>query len=79
MWASLFVLHGFSCMWNLPRPGIEPMSPELAGGFLTTRLPGKSYMDFKCHLQPEAGEEAELMSDPNRTLSWGFEGLASDC
>ena len=29
-------------MWNLPRPGIEPMSPVLAGGFLTTRLPGKS-------------------------------------
>ena len=23
-------------MWNLPRPGIEPMSPALAGGFLTT-------------------------------------------
>jgi len=21
-------------MWNLPEPGIEPMSPALAGGFL---------------------------------------------
>ena len=28
-------------MWNLPRPGIEPMSPALAGGFLTTGPPGK--------------------------------------
>ena len=23
-------------MWDLPRPGIEPVSPALAGGFLTT-------------------------------------------
>ena len=31
-------------MWNLPRPGIESMSPALAGGFLTTRPPGKSWV-----------------------------------
>ena len=29
-------------MWDLPRPGLEPMSPALAGGFLTTAPPGKS-------------------------------------
>ena len=29
-------------MWDLPGPGLEPMSPELAGGFLTTVPPGKS-------------------------------------
>ena len=29
-------------MWDLPRPGIEPMSPALAGRFLTTVPPGKS-------------------------------------
>ena len=29
-------------MWNLPGPGIEPMSPTLAGGFLTTTPPGTS-------------------------------------
>ena len=28
-------------MWNLPGPGLEPMSPALAGGFLTTAPPGK--------------------------------------
>ena len=30
--------HGLSScgMWNLPRPGIEPVAPELASGFLTT-------------------------------------------
>ena len=29
-------------MWNLPGPGIEPISSALAGGFLTTGPPGKS-------------------------------------
>ena len=36
-WASL--LCG---MWDLPGLGLEPMSPALAGGFLTTVPPGKS-------------------------------------
>ena len=29
-------------MWDLPGPGLEAMSPALAGGFLTTAPPGKS-------------------------------------
>ena len=28
-------------MWDLPGPGIEPMSPILADGFFTTKSPGK--------------------------------------
>ena len=28
-------------MWDPPRPGPEPMSPALAGGFSTTAPPGK--------------------------------------
>ena len=28
-------------MWDLPGPGIEPVSPALAGGFFTTEPPGK--------------------------------------
>ena len=28
-------------MWDLPGPGIEPVSPELTGRFLTTGPPGK--------------------------------------
>ena len=27
--------------WDLPRPGLEPVSPALAGRFLTTAPPGK--------------------------------------
>ncbi|KAJ8785645.1 hypothetical protein J1605_007242 [Eschrichtius robustus] len=34
-------------MWDLPGPGLEPVSPALAGGFLTTAPPGKStHMDL---------------------------------
>ena len=36
-WAQL--LRG---MWDLPGPGLEPVSPALAGRFLTTVPPGKS-------------------------------------
>ena len=32
------LLHG---MWDLPRPGLEPVFPALAGRFLTTAPPGK--------------------------------------
>ena len=32
------LLHG---MWDLPRPGFEPVSPALAGRFPTTAPPGK--------------------------------------
>ena len=34
-------------MWDPPRPGLEPVSPALAGGFLTTAPPGKP---LKCIL-----------------------------
>ena len=55
-WASVVAAHRLnSCgtqtqllcgMWNLPRPGLEPMSPALADRFLTTAPPGKSLSPF---------------------------------
>ena len=30
-------------MWDSPRPGLEPASPTLAGGFSTTAPPGKPW------------------------------------
>ena len=36
--AQALLLRG---MWNLPGPGLEPVSPALADGFLTTVPPGK--------------------------------------
>ena len=43
--SSVVVAHGLSCsrMWNLPRPGIKPMSPPLAGRFVSTVPQGKSW------------------------------------
>ena len=35
-WAQLLL-----GMWDLPRPGLEPVSPALAGRFSTTAPPGK--------------------------------------
>ena len=35
------LLHG---MWDLPRPGLEPVSPALADGLPTTVPPGKPWM-----------------------------------
>ena len=37
---QVWLLQG---MWDLPRTGIKPVSPTLAGGFLSTAPPGKSF------------------------------------
>ena len=52
MWASVVAAWAlsscgtqawiFHSMWNLPGPGIEPVSTTLAGGFLFTVPPGNS-------------------------------------
>ena len=34
-------------MWDLPGPGLEPVSPALAGGFSTTAPPGETITVFK--------------------------------
>ena len=42
------MVHGLSCPKAcgilIPGPGIEPVSPALVGGFLTTGPPGKSLL-----------------------------------
>ena len=40
---SVVVAHGpqLHGVWDLPRPGLEPVSPALAGRFSTTAPPGK--------------------------------------
>ena len=40
-------------MWDLPRPGLKPTSPALAGGLSTTVPPGKpSFAFLTCESQP---------------------------
>ena len=42
------LLHG---MWDLPRPGLEPVSPALAGRFSTTAPQGKpSFLKIRFHI-----------------------------
>ena len=54
--------HRLSCsaaMWDLPRPGIAPVSPALVSGFFTTEPPGK----------PEIfGNQIKSGHSPNQTL-----------
>ena len=40
--------------WDLPRPETEPVSPALAGGFLTTRAQGKSCLLFNELFKPDS-------------------------
>ena len=42
-------------MWDLPRPGLEPVSPALAGRFSTTAPPGKAFT-------PISDEKPQLLS-----------------
>ena len=56
VWASAGVVRGHSScgawaylphgMWDLPGPGIQPVSPALAGGFSATGPPGKTFFFF---------------------------------
>ena len=41
--SSAVAAHGLSgsCTWDLPRLGIQPVSPTLAGRFFTMEPPGK--------------------------------------
>ena len=52
-------------MWDLPGPGLEPMSPALAGGFLTTAPPGKPcpYLLFEAY----DGANLRFTLTPNST------------
>ena len=60
-WAQL--LRG---LWDLPGPGHEPVSPALAGGFLTTAPPGKPYYYFFNLAAPHSRWD---LSSPTRDLT----------
>ena len=36
--------------WDLPRPGLEPVSPASAGRLSTTAPPGKPLLPFDCQI-----------------------------
>ena len=43
---STIGVHGLSCIWDPPGPGIKSMSPVLAGRFFTTEPPEKSHQEL---------------------------------
>ena len=58
-------------MWDLPGPGVKPVSPALAGGFLTTEPPGKPCRWFLrrgvvAQMNPPEMQETQVQS-----LGWG--------
>ena len=67
-------------MWDLPRPGLEPVSPALAGRFSTTAPPGKAllaslclHLALDCEEQWMGGVRQSLLSEPGflfPALSW---------
>ena len=78
--ASVVAAHGRSCcgtpaqvlcsMWN-PPPGteIKPVSPALAGGFLSTAPPAKSYM-LASAFRMDTPDSRETFS--RNSISWIF-------
>ena len=61
-------------MWDLPGPGLEPVSPALASWFLTTAPPGKSHCSsFSSGLSPPDSVSCRDMSQclvPRNFLSY---------
>ena len=50
-------------MWYLPRPGLEPVSPALAGRFLTTAPPGKPKdLPFTHEKKPQKSAELKRLA-----------------
>ena len=55
-------------MWDLPGPGLKPVSPALAGGFLTTAPPGKSKKHFQIMISLDHPSGPESQSKGNFSL-----------
>ena len=67
------MVHKLSCSLahvNLPGPGIEPVSPALAGRFLSSVPPGKSALcTFKAHFPGKKKEFLKAFVYHNELLN----------
>ena len=60
---SVVVAHGAQLLrgtWDLPRPGLEPVSPALAGRLSTTAPPGKPTSFLRYGKMRPTGERAPM-------------------
>ena len=60
-------------MWDLPRPGLEPASPALAGRFSTTAPPGKPSKNF--YFSYPSLHFAPLFVSPSHKIPPGYKLL----
>ena len=66
-------------MWDLPRPGLEPVSPALAGRFSTTAPPGKPSMNsltglpFLSHCAIKQKEHELSLRCSSSLVIWGIQ------
>ena len=58
-------------MWDLPGPGLEPLSPALAGRFLTTEPPGKP--QYKKLLNKMIKKQTHRYREQTSGYQWGEE------
>ena len=66
--------------WDLPGPGLEPVSPALAGGFLTTAPPGKPCPAFRACSPLRRGERyTGIHSKQSAEDRRGGRGLPGGC
>ena len=61
-------------MWDIPRPGLEPVSPALAGRFSTTAPPGKPCLLLKTVTQQGGTSQPSSFNLADST--WVCPGLA---
>ena len=61
------LLHG---MWDLPRLGLEPVSPALAGGFSTTAPPGKPWYLIFCQIKLKWSRELTCQIERRCIATW---------
>ena len=68
-------------MWDLPEPGLEPVSPALAGGFLTTAPPGKPPIFSTINMHKSLAPLADILTGGHMgcgghpeliCLAWGY-------
>ena len=67
---SLVAWAQFLCsMWDLPRPGIKPMSPALAVRFFTIEPPGKPYVMYFNTIKGNKSKKKRVYPSRSRYLS----------